>query len=405
MNKGMFSARQRSPSFSFFKNKREKKGVVCGIILLFIGTGFLPSTVGISEDTHWLEDNALEKDSIYFFEKHIGVQDNCHVLRSYRTNFSDIIYNRTSCKRDVFYDEITRLGSIYSQKYVYRNTLINDDLHFYGESNASIYIVKVSSPYEIIIDNISASGDINIIGEKTTSGANYHGVIITNGTEGEMWGGSLSEWFIPRKLQYVHVNLGGFNHTYDKRLLFENWSGVIASWDDTLYERIYPPGTWYFIFTSGIYDLNQEDVLTHLAVWINFSDTCQDVDISTREGGKLYLLWYGEFDANLIISKARTFEMMLNGKQEFHINNTFLYTFSFFPYTRGFWNIQWDTPDGIKKLHLINTKIGHHYTGDFECIMGTGRSGEYELRTSYLDQDLMTYAEPIYFFGVDVPLF
>ncbi len=204
--------------------------------------------------------------------------------------------------------------------------------------------------------------------------------------------------------------MGKFNFTYTNRHTHNitGFSGGIYYTEP--YNHTLPSGTWYFIFTGGFFDLKQDDIIVETKVWINFSEECRDLEVKTSEGGKIYALWYGEFDANVIISKAWTFEMMLNGKARFHINNTFVYAFWSWPTAQGFWKIKWIKPDGeIEKLNMIIFREYHFPDIEGECIFGTGESGEYELITSYLDYRPLIfkkhiYAFPIYFVGLDIKL-
>ena len=101
---------------------------------------------------------------------------------------------------------------------------------------------------------------------------------------------------------------------------------------------------------------------------------------------------------------------MFNGKANFHIENTFFYQYDSYPRTRGFWHVKWITPDGTKKFNML--MVGGRWIYDEDdwggCIWGMGGSGEYELRTSYVDYGRNIYGAgstnfPI-FVGMDVKL-
>ena len=140
-------------------------------------------------------------------------------------------------------------------------------------------------------------------------------------------------------------------------------------------------GSWYFIFTGGVYDLTQDDVFIHTEVWINFSDECKDLEIVTSSGGKVFGLWYGEFDANVIYSKSWTFELMLHGLVNFHINNNFIYRFVTWPRSQGFWKVKLEAPDRIYNLNMLIIRRFHipDINSNHKCFQGIGGSGDYKL--------------------------
>jgi len=289
-------------------------------------------------------------------------------------------------------------------------TNCNDNLHFYGHSNNSCYVVALSSPSEIYLEDFDYRIMIFPAIKKNFSNAFFTGVFLTNGTffSGGLGGGSESNQF--GNLRYLHFKFGNLNFTYSDRMLY-NVTGWQGEYYTEPYNHTLPPGKWYFIFTGGFFDLSQNDTLVNISVWMNFSNKCKDLNISTSEGGKIYALWYGEFDANVIISKAWRFEMMLNGKKKFHINNTFIYYFWSWPTAQGFWRVKWIKPGGeISKLNMIIFRELHFPDiATSECERGIGGSGDYELTTSYLDYSPILfgkhiYACPIYFVGIDLKL-
>ena len=268
-----------------------------------------------------------------------------------------------------------------------------DDVNFLGQSNESIYIVKVSNSNEITLDTFSVEIVLKTIGKKISTGA----FCISCSVFDESIGGGLyplmevflNEFDIQVKLRYLHFKLGEkINYTYENRTLYEFDNETLFS-DNLIYpwSAIIPPGNWYFVFSSIIYDLDQTDVLSEWSVYMNFSCNCNDLNISTGEGGKVYGLYYGEFDANFIVSKANMLEMMVRGKANFHIENTFFYSYTSYPIHRGFWNVKWITPDGIKKFNMIIIRGNQFYDEDEAegCIWGMGEKGDYELITSYTD--------------------
>ena len=287
---------------------------------------------------------------------------------------------------------------------------IMDEIHFYGQSNSSCYIVAVSSPYDIFVEDFDFKIDLYVKGTKTTSHALFYGCILTNKTYTSIGLGGQSEGNKVGNLRYVYFKCGNFSFTYEDRYTHNITGFAGGMYYTEPYNHALPAGTWYFIFTGGVFDLKQQDVVVETKVWINFSDKCKDLEIKTSERGRIYALWYGEFDANLIISKFGTFEMMINGKARFRVNNTFVYTFWSWPAAQGFWRIKWIKPDGeIDKLNMIIIR-GYHFPDiGGNCIAGIGGSGEYELITSYIDYRPLLfgkhiYAYPVYFVGLDVEL-
>ena len=285
-----------------------------------------------------------------------------------------------------------------------------NETHFYGQSNSSCYVVAVSSPYDININDFYFEMREYIKDVKDTTLSSFCGVILTNGTYTSIGLGGQSESNKIGTLQYVHFKFGRFNYTYDNRYILYNFSGFFGGADLWDHNHTLPAGTWYFIFTGGVFDLKQNDVIVETKVWINFSDKCKDLEIKTSGGGKIYALWYGEFNANLMVSKFGTFEMMINGRAKFHVNNTFVYTFWSWPAAQGFWRIKWIKPGGeIDKLSMIIIRKYHFPDIDGSCISGIGGRGDYELITNYLDYRPLLfgkhiYAYPVYFVGLDVKL-
>ena len=283
------------------------------------------------------------------------------------------------------------------------------EIHFYGQSNSSCYIVGVSSSYDISIKDFDFKIDLYIKGTKTTSHALFYGCILTNKTCTSIGLGGQSEGNKIGNLRYVYFKYGNFNFTYENRYTHNITGFAGGEYYTEPFNHTLPAGTWYFIFTGGVFDLKQNDVIVKTKVWINFSQECRDLRIKTSEGGKIYALWYGEFDANVIISKAWTFEAMLNGRARFHINNTFVYTFWSWPAGQGFWRIKCIKPDGVEKLNMIIIREYHFPDIAGSCISGVGGKGDYELVTSYLDYRPLLfgkhiYAHPVYFVGLDVKL-
>jgi len=268
-----------------------------------------------------------------------------------------------------------------------------EDVHFYGESNESIYIVKVSNANAIILDSLSFQDNVKTIGKQFSSGGYRIGCHVYD----EENGGGLEPlmfWFdyefeLGVKLRYLHFKLGNMiNYTYENRTLIELDNDTIHSdylfylWTPTI-----PPGTWYFVFSSVIYDLAQSDVSTEWKIWMNFSGNCSGLNISVGEGGKVHTLWYGKFDSNFCISKSNMLEMMIRGKADFHIENTFFYIYTSFPMMRGFWNVKWITPEGVKRFQMLIIRGQLFYDEDDVegCFWGMGGSGNYKLITSYVD--------------------
>jgi hypothetical protein len=373
-------------------NPLNRNRITFAVIVLFIGTSVVSAGI-----------NIIEMESISDGEHLIYSENNGRFIDDTETmSFGEFdVYHKFSNGTYSYYRIFnTSNGQIEKTG--------NDDYYFHGKSNKSIYVVKVSSPYAFHLENLTYLTDWKVITNKPISPGRVRQIFLTNKT-----------WFVPLmsiegtgpfyagNLRYFHAQLGRFKYTYENRTLY-NMSG--RGWNEWMrYPLRLPlsPGTWYFVFTGAVFDLDQDEALLNISVWVNFSGN--DLDISTSESGKVYGLWYGEFDANVILSKAHMFEMMLRGRTHFLINNTFMYTFLLEPKYHGFWRIKWITPDGIKKVNIIMKK-GERY-GDpdnyWDCYYGFGESGEYKLRTSYLDyvpNGDIPYAFPTYFIGVDAEL-
>jgi len=282
--------------------------------------------------------------------------------------------------------------------------------HFYGESNASIYIVTVESQSDITLVDGCYTLTLRSNGTQNIDGYDFGGGWVTNGTVLVPFPKCGDEMVFQGELRYFHIKFGKIiNYTYDKRRYQEyqhNQSiyGFGVNLDKNYTDFILPAGKWHFIFTALPFNLEQDDVLPNYKVCLNFSG---DLKISTSEGGKIYALYYPEYDANLAVSKSWTFEYMLNGKASFNIENTFVYEFMMYPRVNGFWSIKWNTPDGIKNFNMIMIKKKLFYNENKVegCVFGVGENGYYEFSTSSIDYDpemLLAYA-PI-FFGFDVKL-
>ena len=285
------------------------------------------------------------------------------------------------------------------------------------ESNKSICIIKVSNPNEIHLEYLSWNITQNTIGKKKSSGAFSADCQIYDKTKGNGLFPLITMddygWIQEIKLQYLHYQFGKkVNYTYDNRTLkeFDNKSIVSASIEYLFVPSTIPPGTWYLVFSSVIYDLTQTDVSTNQLIRIVFSGNCSNTNISVSKGGKIYGFCYREYNANAIVSKSNILEMMINGKKSFHVENTLFYWYSYFPMNRGFWNLKWITPEGVKTFQLL--VIHEHLIYDENdtegCIWGMGENGDYEIITSYLDYSQILYGSipafyPI-FIGMDVTL-
>jgi len=345
--------------------------VTVAVILLFIGMSVIPSTGTV-------------------VEKKFTMPTYSGNTRIYYHTYTDFVYG---------YDNGI-------------STIQTDDIHFFGQSNESIYIIKVSNPDDIILDHLSFESTVKTIGKKLSSEA----FSVSCQVFDESIGGGLyplievSAYDIDFqvKLRYLHFKLGKrINYTYENRTLYEfDNETVFSDYLDYPWSPTIPAGTRYFVFSSVIYDLAQTDVSTEWSVWMNFSGNCSGLNISTGEGGKVYGLWYGEYDANVIANKANMLEMVINGRASFHIENTFFYWYTSFPINRGIWNVKWVTPDGIKKFHMIILRGRLIYDEDDVegCIWGMGGSGDYQLITSYIDYSRTIWGGDIAFYPIFVGL-
>ena len=292
---------------------------------------------------------------------------------------------------------------------------INENKYFNDTSNSSVFIVRVSSQDTITLKNMSYIYHVYSNGEHTIAGCDYFGCFITNGSFFSIFSGA-SGWevFKHGSLRYLRYKLGNIiNYTYDNRSKYQiqDKQLLLISGSNTIFENYtFDPGTWYFIFTGTIFDLNQDEFDVNLSVWMNFTDYSADLEISSYEGGRVYGLAYNEFNANLIRSEAHTKEIMFNGRAEFDIENQFFYKFLYYPCSKGFWYIFWKTPTGSKSFNAIYTEDEFYFDEDKVdgCVYGIGGPGHYFLSTSYLDLIIPEkdnqYAWPVYFIGFDIKL-
>jgi len=279
----------------------------------------------------------------------------------------------------------------------------------YRETNNSIYIVKVTSPGEFYLGNFYYTHSWNVITDKQISTTRYRYCFLTDKIELETLKGiGIEGEFEFGSLQYFHIQLGKLKLTKDNRKL-TNMNG--SSWTDRMTYKnpiLIPSGTWYFVFVGTIFDLDEDEMLSNISLWMNFSGT--NLDISTSDEGVVYGLWFGELDANLIISRAHKSETMIGGKTQFTIDNIFIYKLTLFrPKNQGFWRMKWITPSEIKRMSIIiidGIRYGNQVNYE-KCMIGIGESGAYKLSTSYYDymgNDII-YASSIYLVGLDVKLF
>jgi hypothetical protein len=295
----------------------------------------------------------------------------------------------------------------------------NDDkIDFYSENNKSVYIIKISNPHDICLEQLTWNITQSAIGEKQSLGAftaccQVYDEKLGNGLFPLMLTTGLG-WIVPEiKLQYFHFQLGhSINNTYDNRILhtYDNQSIVEVFLDYPFVNSRIPPGTWYLVFSSVIFDLEQTDIITEQSIRMVFSGNCSDVNISTSEEGNVYAFWYGEYDATVIMSKSNVLELMIYGKKSFHVENTLFYWYEDIPLSRGFWNLKWITPDEMKTFHYIVLRGRMFYREDAVegCIWGMGGSGNYTIMTSYIDysRTILSYDWANYpiFVGLDVKL-
>jgi hypothetical protein len=347
-----------------------KKVIVIGLIVLLLGT------ITCVSDEGTFKKNSSVTSALGDFE----------VV----TNFSNGIYT------------YTKIQNNQPQK------INGDDYNYFWESNTSIYVVKVTSPSEFYLKNFYYTHNWDVLTDRPISIKRYRYCYLTNNIEVEMLKGiGTGGEFDLGHLDYFHIQLGNLKLTKDNRNLSNMNDKSIT--DIMTYKNplLIPSGTWYFVFVGTIFDLDQDEMVSNISLWMNFSGTNLDISISGE--GEVYGLWYGEFDANLIISRSHKFETMIGGKKQFSIEDTFIYQFTLIrPCNQGFWKMKWITPSGTKKMSII-MKDGIRYgdPDDYnECISGIGESGEYKLSTSYLDYWTgFSYASSIYFLGLDVKLF
>jgi len=271
----------------------------------------------------------------------------------------------------------------------------DDTIEFNAKSNEPIYIIKVSNPYEMRLEHFSWNISQDTIGNQRSSGAfdascqiydesKYDGLVHLMSTGDIEWSTEFNQ------LQYLHLQFDNLlNYTYDNRTKkeFDNESIFSVEFDYPFVPSIIPPGTWYLVFSSVIYDLEQNQVSTEQTIRIIFSGNCSELNISTAEGGKIHVFLLEDYSANVIISKSNMLELMINGKKGFHVENTLFYWYTAFPMMRGFWKLKWITPNGIKTFNLlvVRGRLFYDENSTDGSIWGKGISGDYQILTNYLD--------------------
>jgi len=395
------------------------KTLVVGVIILFIGTGVSSSTLGITEEKHYLKDNIIEKDSLCYFKKGICYNEeiddvNYDVKIVYTTPNNETQYEIS--EKSMYTIDLNEKKSFSGKT----SEISSDGFHFYGETSRPFYVVRVSSSNEINLTKYVRYVHQNKICNRSTRGNFYNGCLVTNKKEVTNRGGYAHRWERTDKINYFHCEFGkNIAYTYENMPMFETFQyWVTESVIDSFYIT-YPAGTWYFVWTGLIFDLEEEDVTTEMKVWMNFSGNCSDMEVEGFEVGETYYLWFGEFDSTLTISKHPDYRRMLNGRADFQVNNTFLYYFFNCPLTWwnsggggfGFWKVFWKMPNGRKTLRMFcwpgfewvfrGFKMG--YRRPYDWKFGIGESGDYTLRTSYLDC-MYDLTQSLFFIGFDVKL-
>ncbi len=292
-----------------------------------------------------------------------------------------------------------------------KSPIDKSEIFFHEQCNESIFIIKLSNPDEIILDSFVTTINITSNGIQQSTGAYVISCQVYDGINGSglepLWIASYDDVEIDVRLRYLQYHLGNIlNFTFDNRTLdsYDNES----LFSETLWypwSPEIPPGEWYFVFSAVFPDLEQSDFKPRWEVWMNLSGNCSNVTITTGEGGTVYGLWYGEYDANVIISKTSRLEWMINGKKSFHIKNTFFYWFEAYIWERGYFRVKWSTPYWNKSFTMLLIRGRYLYDEDNidGCVWGMGGSGRYDLILNYMDIgfDLINY--PL-FIGLDIEL-
>ncbi|HHF56087.1 MAG TPA: hypothetical protein ENL42_04135, partial [Thermoplasmatales archaeon] len=140
-----------------------------------------------------------------------------------------------------------------------------EKLNFFNSSKSDFYIVGVSSPNKIYVNDFSFLVWGNISGK--ANGVFFGGVIMNKTTI--LYGGPFGEYTVYNGLNYLHFKIGSINYTYNNYPLlnysFENASLCWLRYSDI----VLPPGEWYFVtFICWQYTSSIEKDLT-INVWIN----------------------------------------------------------------------------------------------------------------------------------------
>jgi hypothetical protein len=274
------------------------------------------------------------------------------------------------------------------------------------ESSNQVFVIKLSSAYEIKIRNFSAEFNLSIINKQKTDFSFTCGTYLLDAS-GKLYDFmSLTFMALKKERTLQYFKLGSF--VYDNRLTFE-YVGWI--WESGLWLSNYslPAGDWFLIFYSGFYDVPNNNTLIQTKVSINIIDIPDDLKVMKNEEGTFYGLWYGELNPVFAISKAWVFDLMFRGTAQFFVNNIFLFSFNGYPVSDGYWSIYWETPTGIKKCK-IEVKDGVFNSSSSEeevnwCTFGNGGSGSYRVTTHYIDRHGKVWSTcPIHLNAIDVPL-
>jgi|GEM_PF-1762835 len=402
------------------KNGLFRKGLVFSIIVLFIGMSLISSTVGIFEEKSCLKIDVDEQDSLSYSNKGICFKEDTDEV-DYDVKIVYTTYDNET-QYEILDNSLYTGDSNEKKSYSGTTSEISDNgLHFYGETTRPFYVVRVSSSNEINLTKYVRYVHQNKTCNRSTRGNFYNGCLATNKKEVTNRGGYAHYWERTDKINYFHCKFGkNIDYTYENMPMFKTFQYWVTESIIDNYYITYPAGTWYFVWTGLIFDLEENDVTTEMKVWMNFSGNCSDMEVEGFEVGETYYLWYGEFDSTLTISKHPDYRRMLNGKANFQVNNTFLYYFFICPLTWwhyhsvggfGFWKVFWKMPHGRKTLRMFCWD-GHEwvfrgfkkgYRLPYDWKFGIGESGDYTLRTSYLDC-MYGLSQSLFFIGFDVAL-
>lgn len=315
--------------------------------------------------------------------------------------FSPILVNSTNTNNTI------NVGENVTGLYIATDNLQNDkDIERYSlKGEGPIFIIKFSSPEPIYIENITAKyDDKNITGTMHDYFSLMYfcrpPILFRNDVS------SMGRSFF----NYTHFKFGdlinytdGLPYTYDGGGWGSSTTGPLL-----LYS-----GITYLIYVHGYFYEPDNYSAIKWNTTINVEQDNQ-LEISSYCSDKLYAIWYGEYDANIVFHRPQI-KLMVNGKKQFTIYDNCIYDFLYSDIvdghdgesSNGSFKVKMNTPNGlVEYLRFVKDDILFE-KGYTDSLYGLSGPGEYSFTVNYLngqssfEKHWNTMGE--YFIVMDIP--